>query len=61
MAAGAWEKLGVEIKPQYAALGELISVLPVIAIAVQLRFVRFGGRMEKEKKGGSTEIDHDSL
>jgi P-type E1-E2 ATPase len=52
MAAGAWEKLGVEIKPQYAALGELVSVLPVIAIAVQLRFVRFEDKAKIKKKEG---------
>jgi P-type E1-E2 ATPase len=52
MAAGAWEKLGVEIPPQYAALGEVVSVLPVIAIAIQLRFVKFGD--EVERKGGGS-------
>lgn len=60
MAAGAWERLGVVIKPQYAALGELVSVLPVIAIAVQLRAVRFGERVKKAQNhigGESTKLD----
>ena len=29
------------IPPQFAGLGEIVSVLPVIAIAMQLRWVRF--------------------
>jgi Cu2+-exporting ATPase len=42
-AAGAWVK--VSLPPEFAALGELVSVLPVIAIAIQLKFVNF--RYEK--------------
>lgn len=41
-AAGAWVK--IVLPPAYAALGELVSVLPVVLIALQLRFVRFGKR-----------------
>jgi len=42
LAAGAFESLGgVRIQPMYAGLGELVSVLPVIAVAVSLRWVRF--------------------
>lgn len=48
MAAGAWERLGLKIKPEFAALGELVSVLPVIVMAVQLKFVQFS----KLNKGG---------
>ncbi|KAF2423426.1 heavy metal translocatin [Tothia fuscella] len=40
LAAGAWVK--VRIPPAYAALGELVSVLPVIGAAVLLRWQRFG-------------------
>ncbi|KAL9114290.1 MAG: hypothetical protein Q9227_001712 [Pyrenula ochraceoflavens] len=32
----------IRIPPQYAGLGELVSVLPVIAVAVGLRWSRFG-------------------
>lgn len=40
MAAGAWVKF--RIPPAYAALGEIVSVLPVIAIALSLRWRKFG-------------------
>jgi hypothetical protein len=43
LAAGAFPR-GVRIPPQFAGLGELISVLisvlPVILVAMQLRYVR---------------------
>ncbi len=39
LAAGAYVK--VTIEPQYAGLGELISVLPVILIALQLKKAKF--------------------
>ena len=39
LAAGAFPKIRIE--PQYAGLGEIVSVLPVIAIGVQLRWARF--------------------
>ena len=39
LAAGAFVK--VRIPPAYAGLGELVSVLPVIAIAMQLRWIKF--------------------
>ncbi|KAK7545307.1 E1-E2 ATPase-domain-containing protein [Phyllosticta citricarpa] len=39
LAAGAFPD-GVRIPPQFAGLGEVVSVLPVIAIAVQMRAVR---------------------
>jgi Cd2+-exporting ATPase len=38
LAAGAFPR--ARIPPQFAGLGEIVSVLPVIAIAVQLRWVR---------------------
>lgn len=31
---------GVRIPPEYAGLGELVSVLPVILVAVSLRWAR---------------------
>lgn len=40
LAAGAFP--GVRIPPEFAGLGEIVSVLPVIAIALQLKWVRFG-------------------
>ena len=40
LAAGAF--VHVRIAPQYAGLGELVSVLPVVAIAMQLRWAKFG-------------------
>ena len=39
LAAGAFVK--ARIPPAYAGLGELVSVLPVIAIAMQLRWLKF--------------------
>ena len=39
LAAGAFPR-GVRIPPQFAGLGELISVLPVILVAMQLRYMR---------------------
>ncbi|KAF2098307.1 Cu2+-exporting ATPase [Rhizodiscina lignyota] len=42
MAAGAWVKF--RIPPAYAALGEIVSVLPVIGIALSLRWSKFGQR-----------------
>ena len=33
--------VNVRVPPEFAGLGELISVLPVIAIAVQLRWAHF--------------------
>lgn len=44
LAAGAFEGIGrggVRISPMYAGLGELVSVLPVIGVAVSLRWARF--------------------
>jgi len=38
LAAGAF--VNVQIPPQYAGLGEIVSVLPVILIALQLRWIR---------------------
>lgn len=40
LAAGAF--VTARIPPAYAGLGELVSVLPVIAVAMQLRWMRFG-------------------
>lgn len=42
LAAGAFVNFSARIPPEYAGLGELVSVLPVIAIAVQLKYARFG-------------------
>ncbi|MCJ1289985.1 hypothetical protein MMC34_001520 [Xylographa carneopallida] len=39
LAAGAF--VNARIPPQYAGLGELVSVLPVVAIAMQLRWSKF--------------------
>lgn len=44
LAAGVWEGIRdgkVRIEPRYAGLGELVSVLPVVGVAVSLRWVRF--------------------
>ena len=38
LAAGAF--VNARIPPAYAALGELVSVLPVIAVAMQLRWAK---------------------
>ena len=42
LAAGAFPR--ARIPPQYAGLGEIVSVLPVIAIAMELKWARFQGR-----------------
>ncbi|KFY95584.1 hypothetical protein V500_02708 [Pseudogymnoascus sp. VKM F-4518 (FW-2643)] len=42
LAAGAFPH--ARIPPQYAGLGEIVSVLPVIAIAMQLKWASFQGR-----------------
>jgi len=44
LAAGAFVTVrdGVRIKPQYAGLGELVSVLPVVLIAFQMRWRNYG-------------------
>ncbi|KAF1347319.1 heavy metal translocatin, partial [Lizonia empirigonia] len=45
LAAGALAGVGsegVRIEPQWAGLGELVSVLPVVAVALQMRWRRFG-------------------
>jgi Cu2+-exporting ATPase len=39
LAAGTFVKS--RIRPEYAGLGELVSVLPVILIALQLRWAKF--------------------
>lgn len=41
LAAGAF--VTARIPPAYAGVGELVSVLPVIAVAMQLRWMRFEG------------------
>lgn len=41
LAAGVFLTFRVSIPPQYAGLGEVISVLPVIIVAVSLRWSRF--------------------
>lgn len=40
-ASGALRDAGIVIPAQFAGLGELVSVLPVVAVAVGLRWVRF--------------------
>jgi hypothetical protein len=44
LAAGAFVKAGdqIRIKPQWAGLGELVSVLPVVLIAFQMRWRDYG-------------------
>lgn len=42
MASGAF--VNVRIPPAFAGLGELVSVLPVIAIALQLRWAKFSNK-----------------
>ncbi|KAF2130199.1 heavy metal translocatin [Dothidotthia symphoricarpi CBS 119687] len=46
LAAGAFVKVGeqVRIKPQWAGLGELVSVLPVVLIAFQMRWRSYGAQ-----------------
>jgi heavy metal translocating P-type ATPase len=46
LAAGAFVKAGdqIRIKPQWAGLGELVSVLPVVLIAFQMRWRNYGSR-----------------
>jgi heavy metal translocating P-type ATPase len=46
LAAGAF--VNARIPPQYAGLGEVVSVLPVIAIALQLKYTRFGKQSPSE-------------
>jgi Cu2+-exporting ATPase len=47
LAAGAFPN--VRIEPQYAGLGEIVSVLPVIAVGVQLRWARFTNSRNSER------------
>jgi heavy metal translocating P-type ATPase len=44
LAAGAFVKAGnhIRIKPQWAGLGELVSVLPVVLVAFQMRWRDYG-------------------
>lgn len=42
LAAGAFVR--ARVSPQYAGLGEIVSVLPVILIALQMKWARFGQR-----------------
>ena len=58
LAAGAFVSLGtsgkeVKIPPQWAGLGELVSVLPVVGVAFQMRWRNYGARFK--------DIDYDSL
>lgn len=46
LAAGAFEGAKARISPQYAGLGEVVSVVPVIVAAVLLRWVKVGGAAE---------------
>jgi heavy metal translocating P-type ATPase len=46
MAAGAFVK--VRINPAYAGLGELVSVLPVVLIAFQMKWREYGREYRKE-------------
>ena len=48
LAAGAF--VHVRIQPQYAGLGELVSVLPVVGIAMQLRWVKFGEATDSKRR-----------
>ncbi|KAF1956903.1 heavy metal translocatin [Byssothecium circinans] len=40
----------VRIPPQFAGLGELVSVLPVVCVALQLKMMDFGKRWRKEER-----------
>ncbi|KAH7383183.1 E1-E2 ATPase-domain-containing protein [Pyrenochaeta sp. MPI-SDFR-AT-0127] len=46
LAAGAFVKIGeqIRIEPQWAGLGELVSVMPVVLIALQMRWRNYGRR-----------------
>jgi Cd2+-exporting ATPase len=37
LAAGAFKRIGFRLEPQYAAIGELVSIVPVILVAFQLK------------------------
>jgi Cd2+-exporting ATPase len=37
LAAGAFKNVGFRLEPQYAAIGELVSIVPVILVAFQLK------------------------
>jgi Cd2+-exporting ATPase len=37
LAAGAFKDVGFRLEPQYAAIGELVSIVPVILVAFQLK------------------------
>ncbi|CAO2656011.1 Nn.00g048140.m01.CDS01 [Neocucurbitaria sp. VM-36] len=62
LAAGAFSSIknSIRIPPQWAGLGELVSVLPVVGVAVQMRGRRYGGSYRRieydylraEREGG---------
>jgi heavy metal translocating P-type ATPase len=54
MAAGAFVK--VRIEPAYAGLGELVSVLPVVLIAFQMRWRRYGREYRKKEWNNLKEV-----
>ncbi|KAH7135926.1 E1-E2 ATPase-domain-containing protein [Dendryphion nanum] len=54
LAAGAFVK--VRIQPAYAGLGELVSVLPVVLIAFQLRWTNYGQKYRKMIYGHSQSV-----
>lgn len=37
LAAGEFENVGFRLQPQYAAIGKLVSIVPVILVALQLK------------------------
>ena len=57
LAGGLFESVGnggIRIPPQYAGLGELVSILPVLGGSLTLRWARFAGDGDgKEKEGRS--------
>lgn len=38
LAAGAFTSIGFRLEPQYAAIGELVSIIPVILVAFQMKW-----------------------
>ncbi|KAF2689971.1 heavy metal translocatin [Lentithecium fluviatile CBS 122367] len=56
MAAGAFVK--IRIDPAYAGLGELVSVLPVVLIAFQMKWRRYGREYRKKEWESLDELEY---
>lgn len=50
LASGAIRKWRLE--PKYAGLGEMVSVVPVVLVAFQMKWIRYGKRYRREESGG---------